>query len=307
MMKFRKIRLNILPFSKFLTAILLTLFVLSGPDEPRAKEKPVALATITIISDLLENIAGDRVEVRSLLPLGSDPHTYEPVPGDIKEIFHSDIVFYNGLGLELWLQKILDNAGGSRPHIRVTKGLKSVMGSAGYTDPHLWMNPRFVEDGYIPNILEALIEFDPEGEDYYRENAKRYSAKFNDLDRWARSKLKDIPKRNRKLVTTHDAFQYFGVHYGLEIIGSIWGVSTEDEPSPKQIARLIESIKSHKVQAVFAETTINPKLMQTVARDAGVKIGRPLYGDSLGVEGSGAETYIGMIRMNVMSIVDGLK
>lgn len=278
----------------------------TGCKKDEKRGKPVAIATITIIADLVRNIAGDRVEVISMLPLATDPHTYEPVPGDVKTVAQSDILFYNGLGLELWLRKILDNAGGERPHIELTLGLEPVMTSTGHTDPHTWMNPRFVLQAYIPNILGALVELDPEGEELFRENARVYGAKFVQLDTWARHELEAIAPEDKKLVTTHDAFSYFGEHYGFEIIGSIWGVSTEDEPSPKDVAVLVERIRTEGVKSVFIETTINPKLMRAIAREAGVGIGRPLYGDSLGKPGSGAETYIGMVRENVRSLVDAL-
>lgn len=271
------------------------------------KERPRALATINIIADLISQVAGERIEVDSLLPLGGDPHTYEPVPGDLKKIAQSDIVFYNGLGLEKWLEKLLRNAGGVRKEIEVTRGLKAKIDEQGQTDPHLWMNPEFVRTAYIPNILSALIDFDPAGEEEYRKNAERYIKELEELDAWAKNVVSQIPPENRKLVTTHDAFAYFGEHYGFKIIGSIWGVSTEDEPSPREISHLIDMIKREKVKAVFVETTINPKLMESIAREAKVKIGKPLYGDSLGPKGSGAETYVGMVKRNLEAIAEALR
>ncbi|MEM4658083.1 MAG: zinc ABC transporter substrate-binding protein [Candidatus Methanosuratincola sp.] len=295
----------ILNYIALLLAASIVLPIEQGSAAPR--ERPEAIATINIIADLVSQVAGDRIEVHSLLPLGGDPHTYEPVPGDLKKIAHSDIVFYNGLGLEKWLEKLLRNAGGVRKEIEVTQGLKAKIDARGHTDPHLWMNPEFVRTAYIPNIVRALINFDPGGEEQYKRNAERYIKELEELDAWARNVVSQIPPENRKLVTTHDAFAYFGEHYGFKIIGSIWGVSTEDEPSPRDISRLIDMIKREKVKAVFVETTINPKLMESIAHEAKVKIGRPLYGDSLGPEGSGAETYIGMIKRNLEAIAEALR
>ncbi|GBD39990.1 Manganese-binding lipoprotein MntA [bacterium HR37] len=267
--------------------------------------KKIALATVNIIGDMVAQVAGERVEVISLLPIGGDPHTYEPVPGDLKKIAESDIVFFNGLGLEKWLEKLLKNAGGTRPYVAVTDGLEPIRDERGDPDPHLWMDVTKAM-GYVRNIRDALVEFDPEGEQVYRENAAGYLLELEKLDKWIFEQVETIPPQRRKLVTTHDAFRYFGQRYGFKVVGTIWGISTEDEPSAQEIAQLIDAIRRERVPAVFIETTVNPKLMERVAREAGVKVGRKLYGDSLGPPGSGADTYIGMMRSNVLSIVQAL-
>jgi ABC-type Zn uptake system ZnuABC Zn-binding protein ZnuA len=255
---------------------------------------------------MVRQVAGDRLEVMSLLPVGGDPHTYEPVPGDVRKIAESDIVFYNGLGLEKWLEKLLKNAGGNRPFIAVTSGLEPIRDSRGNPDPHLWMEVHSAM-GYVKNIRDALIELDPAGEAIYKTNASSYLSELEKLDAWVFEQVNTIPIERRKLVTTHDAFRYFGKRYGFRVVGTIWGISTEDEPSAQEIAKLVDAIRSENVPVVFIETTVNPKLMERIAKETGVKIGKKLYGDSLGPSGSGADTYIGMIQSNVRAIVEALK
>lgn len=293
------------------TAIFfLLLLVGCSPNEPAetafGEEKIIALSTINIINDFVKNVAGENIEAISLLPVGTDPHVYEPVPRDVQQIVAADIVFYNGYHLEKWLEELLENAGGSRPAYQVTTNLEPRRNARNDPDPHLWMDP-VAAITYVENIRDVLAEFDPEHAAAYEKNAQEYIAELKELDAWIRTRIQEIPPENRKLVTTHDAYAYFGERYGLEVAGSIWGITTEDEPSAQEIAKLVNSIIDKKVPAVFVETTINPKLMARVAKDAEVKLGKPLYGDSLGLPGSGAETYIGMTQTNVNNIVEGLQ
>jgi len=272
--------------------------------------RPKAVTTINILADLVSQVAGDRVEVVSLIPVGGDPHTYEPVPRDVQRVAESQIVFYNGLGLEKWLEKLIENAGGRRVSVELTRGLRPAIqreGSyRGDPDPHLWMDPVFAKK-YVENARDALVRFDPEGRATYERNAARALRELDALHAWIQQQVAQIPPHRRKLVTTHDAFRYFGQRYGLRVVGTIWGISTEDEPSAQEIARLVDRIRAEGVPAVFVETTINPKLMERVAREAGVRIGQPLYGDSLGPPGSDADTYVKMMRHNVRAIVEALR
>ena len=297
---------------KFFLITLLFVFIITGcidntnVESITNKERQKALSTINIINDFVKNVAGDKIEAVSLLPVGSDPHIYEPVPRDVQQIVDSDIVFYNGFNLEKWLEELLENAGGNRQSFQVAKGLEPRKNARGDPDPHLWMDPVYAIK-YVENIRDVLSEFDQENANYYKKNAEKYIAELKELDKWIRERVEEIPKQNRKLVTTHDAYAYFGERYGFKVVGSIWGITTEDEPSAQEIARLVDVIKSENVQTVFVETTINPKLMERVAKDAGANLGKPLYGDSLGLPGSGADTYISMIKTNVNNIVEGLK
>ncbi len=284
---------------------------LARPAQAQAARKPTALVTLTMIGDMVRNVAGDRVDVRVLLPVGMDPHTYEPRPGDVQAIADSQLVFYNGLGIELWLDELLANAGGRRPHYPVSVGLEGQAfvqkegGHAGIPDPHMWMNVRFVIK-YVENIRDALIDFDPAGRAVYTANAERYIQELASLDGWVGGQVATIPPDRRKLVTSHDAFRYYGAAYGLNVVGTVWGVSTDEEPSSSEVAKLVDDMRSYGVPAAFIETSVNPRLIERVANEAGITIGGTLYSDSLGPPGSAGDTYINMIRANTQTIVGAL-
>ncbi len=273
-------------------------------------ERPRAVATINILADFVAQVAQDRVEVTSLIPVGGDPHTYEPVPKDVQRVAESRVVFYNGLGLEKWLEELIENAGGQRVSVQLTRGLRPAIQTEGRyrgdPDPHLWMDLVFAKT-YVENARDALAQLDPAGRAVYERNAARYLRELDALHAWIQQQVAQIPPHRRKLVTTHDAYRYFGHRYGFKVVGTIWGISTEDEPSAQEIARLVDRIRAEGVPAVFVETTINPKLMERVAREAGVRVGQKLYGDSLGPPGSDADTYVRMMRHNVRAIVEALR
>lgn len=282
-----------------------------GTVSAQGQSKPVALTTLTMIGDMVRNVAGDRVEVRVLLPVGMDPHTYEPRPGDVQAIADSQLIFYNGLGVELWLDELLANAGGERPHYPISAGLERFAfiekegGYAGIPDPHMWMNVRYVIK-YIENIRTALIDFDPSGRAEYTANAERYIKELETLDAWVKTQVATIPPDQRKLVTSHDAFRYYGEAYGLRVVGTVWGISTDEEPSSAEIAKLVDDMRSLGVPAAFIETSVNPRLIERVAAEAGIRIGGTLYSDSLGPVGSSGDTYIKMIESNTRTIVGAL-
>lgn len=290
-------------------ACLLSVSACAAAPAPSAT-RPKAVATINILADLVGQVAGDRVEVSSLIPVGGDPHTYEPVPHDVQKVAQAQIVFYNGLGLEKWLEELIENAGGQRVSVVLTRGLRPAFQTEGRyrgdPDPHLWMDPVLAKK-YVENARDALVAFDPAGRSAYEANAARALRELDALHAWIQEQVARIPPHRRKLVTTHDAFRYFGQRYGFRVVGTIWGISTEDEPSAQEIARLVDRIRAERVPAVFVETTINPKLMERVAREAGVRVGDKLYGDSLGPPGSDADTYVKMMRHNVRAIVEALR
>lgn len=276
-------------------------------------DKPVAVATISILADFVRAVAGDALVVESLVHVGGDPHTYEPVPSDARRLARAAIVFRNGLGLERWLDKLIDarGAGGpSRPVVTLTDGIESLRvasGSyAGAPDPHAWMDPVLALH-YVGAVERSLAAAFPRHAATFAANATRYRAELAALDAEIKATLAAVAPARRQLVTTHDSFRYFSRRYGLTLVASIWGISTETEPSAQELARIIEAIRSSAVPAVFAETTINPKLMKRIAADAKVKLGAPLYGDSVGAPGSGADTYVGMMRANARAIARGLE
>lgn len=281
----------------------------SSPIHPIPDGRPPrVVATLNIIGDLVTRVAGDRAQVRSLLAPGMDPHVYEPVPQDSVAVAQADIVFMNGLDLEGWMEKLVQTAGGNRPVVELAGPEMDLLpwtDNSKRWDPHLWMDPRNAIR-YVEKIRDSLSALDPGGREVYFANAAALIAEIEELDRWAAAELSEIPPERRKLVTTHDAYRYFGRRYGLEVLDSVWGISTEDEPSARDIANLVELLRTHRVPP-FIETTINPKIMEQVAAQAGVAIGGTLYGDSLGPPGSGADTYVAMMRHNVRTIIQAME
>lgn len=293
-------------------AALLGLFVvLVTTFDARAAEpmKPTAVATISILADFVKAVAGDTLVVESVVPVGGDPHTYEPVPSDARRLARAAIVFRNGLGLERWLDKLIGEARPDRPVVTLTEGFASLRVTegayAGDPDPHAWMDPQIAVH-YVNAVEHSLRAQYPQHAATYAANAARYRERLAELDRDIRALMNNVAPAQRQLVTTHDAFRYFARRYGLNLVASIWGISTETEPSAREMAQIIGAIRKSGVPAVFVETTINPKLMQRIAAEARVRVGEPLYGDSVGAPGSGADSYVGMMRANAHAIARGL-
>lgn len=283
----------------------------AGFGDARAAEpaKPTVVATISILADYVSAVAGDTLVVETVVPVGGDPHTYEPVPSDARRLARAAMVFRNGLGLERWLDKLIGAARPDRPVVSLTEGFASLRVTegayAGDPDPHAWMDPH-IAVRYVDAVERALRAQYPQHAATYAANAARYREQLAALDRDIAALMKTVPPARRQLVTTHDAFRYFARRYGLNLVASIWGISTETEPSAREVANIVGAIRKAGVPAVFIETTINPKLMQRIAAEAGVGIGAPLYGDSVGAPGSGADSYLGMMRANAQAIARGL-
>lgn len=284
--------------------------LLAAAPADKPAEKPVAVASISILADFVRAVAGDALVVESLVHVGGDPHTYEPLPSDARRLARAAIVFRNGLGLERWLDKLVDAGGTSRPVVTLTDGIASLRVAsgayAGAPDPHAWMDPVLALQ-YVAMVERSLAATFPRHAAAFAANATRYRAELAALDAEIKATLAVVTPERRQLVTTHDSFGYFSRRYGLTLVASIWGISTETEPSARELARIVEAIRASAVPAVFTETTINPKLMKRIAADAQVKLGAPLYGDSVGAPGSGADTYLGMMRANARAIARGLE
>jgi len=274
-------------------------------------QKTVAVST-TQIYNIAYNIAGDDIKIVSILAPGQDPHTYQPVPKDIEIVRSSDLVIENGLHLEgkNWMKTLAADAG--KPLITATDGIKPlIMEKEGtkINDPHAWFTPRNAAV-YANNITRALIKLDKANAHSYIARAKLYLAQLKALDGWIRSEVSIIPPEKRVLVSNHDAFQYFSKEYGFVNTAPIgWSTGSEvgGGVTPKRRQAVVDSIKNMNVRSIFFETTINPKLIREIAKDAGVSIGGALYSDSMGNKGTPGETYIGMMRENVIKIVRGLK
>jgi len=290
----------------FLLIIPLLLLPLPNPSNPELKEKIKVVATISIIADIVKNVGKDRVEVTSIVPVGGDPHIYEPTPSDPLALEKADIVFYAGLGLEKWLNKLVENVKGKVPIVKLSEGINfRIDERTGEPDPHVWMDPSYVIL-WTKRISEALSTIDPVHSEDYKRNEENYIKELKDLDDWIKKEVSLLPLEKRKLITTHDAFRYFGDRYGFKVVGTVWGITTDEEPSAQLVAKLIEIIKREGVSAVFVESTVNPQILKSIVNQTGVKLGEKLYSDSLGVKGSSADTYIGMMKSNVKSIVSAL-
>lgn len=280
-----------------------------GDAQAAEPAKPTVVATISILADYVSAVAGDTLVVETVVPVGGDPHTYEPVPSDARRLARAAMVFRNGLGLERWLDKLIGAARPDRPVVSLTDGFASLRVTegayAGDPDPHAWMDPH-IAVRYVDAVERSLRARYPQHAATYAANAARYREQLAVLDRDIAALMKTVPPARRQLVTTHDAFRYFARRYGLNLVASIWGISTETEPSAREVANIVGAIRKAGVPAVFVETTINPKLMQRIAAEARVRIGAPLYGDSVGAPGSGADSYLGMMRANAQAIARGL-
>lgn len=271
-------------------------------------EAPRVLATTTMISEAAQRVADGCVEVRGLLPIGGDPHVYEPVPRDVRAVAESDLVLYNGFGLEGWLDRLVRNAGGERRVVEVAQGLTPIYGQyqeGRDPDPHMWGDvQRFTH--YVESIRDALTELAPKCEATFEARARDYVDELRALDSWVRERVATIPPQNRYLVTSHDAFQYYATAYELDVLGTPIGVSTDEEASAQTVARIVDDVRRTGIPALFVETTVNPSLIRRIASETGAAIGGELYSDSLGSPGSGADTYVGMIVHNTRTIVNAL-
>ncbi|MAT53875.1 MAG: hypothetical protein CMN32_05295 [Saprospirales bacterium] len=268
-------------------------------------EKKLVVASASIFADMAKNIAGDLVEVESIVPIGSDPHIYEPTPADARLVSKADLLLVNGLTFEGWLTGLIENANTSAPVVTITEGIEPI--KAVYknsTDPHAWMSAA---NGliYIENIYKALVALDPENEQTYTFNYNVYRQQLEDMDRYIMEAVKQIPEQQRILITSHDAFQYYGRRYGLRL-ESVIGISTEAEAQTSDVIRLNKIIRESKVPAVFIESTVNPKLLEQIANDNHVRIGGKLYSDSIGGPDSPAPSYLDMLKYNTDTIVAAL-
>jgi zinc/manganese transport system substrate-binding protein len=269
-----------------------------------------AVATISIIGDLVRNVGGDRLDVTTLVGPNSDAHVYSPTPGDAKEIAAAHIVFVNGLGLEGWMTRLVTAAGPKAPMIVVSNGIAPRRmpdeDKPGKTliDPHAWQS---VADAkiYVANIRDGLAAADPAGKAIYDANAQTYLGKLDDLDKEITTVIAGIPADRRKIITTHDAFGYFGAAYGMSFIAPE-GVSTDAEPSAKDVARIIRQIRKQTIPAVFLENVADPRLMQQIARETGATIGGKLYSDALSEPAGPAGSYLDMMRHNVREFAKAL-
>jgi ABC-type Zn uptake system ZnuABC Zn-binding protein ZnuA len=292
-----------------LIALTLVLTACGENDAPDSGSvTPVVLTSTTFLADIASNVAGDRVTVASLLPVGSDPHSYQPTPQDVTKIAQSKLLIINGADYEHFLGPLLENAGGEREVIEASAGLQPREDTSAEhgVDPHLWLDPNNVIM-YVENIREGLTHFDPDGTAVYQANAYTYIAQLKDLDAWLLEQVNQIPDERRLLVTNHEAFGYFAERYGFTIVGTvIESFSSDASPSAQQLAALIDQVKSSGAPAIFLDEVENPALAQQIAGEASVKVITDLHLESL-TDGEPAANYIDMMTYNVTQIVNVLK
>lgn len=272
-------------------------------------EKPQVVSTSTIIADLTEKIGGDEIEHQGILEPGADPHIYEPTPQDSVALEKADLILYNGFNLEPGIIKMINSTGvqASKYAVgEVVKPLDFEYKGQQEPDPHVWGDAENAI-AMTKAIRDRLIELSPEDRAEFTANAEELISELQQVDRWISEQIATIPAAKRKLVTTHDAFQYYARAYGLEMAGTLIGISTEEQPSAQTVKNLANDIKKRQIPAIFAETTINPQLIQTVAEEAGVKLApQELYSDSIGAKGSEGDSYVKMLVVNTKSIVESL-
>lgn len=266
------------------------------------------LTTTTILADIARNVAGDRLTVGSLLPAGTDPHSYQPVPQDAARINQSKVLILHGGEYERFLGGLLENMEGQTTLIDVSTGVRFRSGAENEqgVDPHVWLDPNNVIV-YVDNIREGLTEFDPDGAEIYQINASTYIDQLKELDAWINGQVAQVEPQHRVLVTNHESLGYFAEHYGFTLVGAVMpGFSSDSSPSAQQMAGLIEQIKLHEAPAIFLDASDNPDLARQIAAETGVKVISDLHLESL-TEGSPAGTYIDMMRDNVTKIIRALQ
>lgn len=271
--------------------------------------QPQVVATSTIIADLTQEIGSDQIQLTGILKPGTDPHVYEPVPADSRALEHADLILYNGYNLEPGLIKLMQATGEQAPKVAVGEVVSPLQLSKeqqSVPDPHVWGDVQNVIL-MVRKIRDSLIQLSPEDRSEFNQNAAELIADLEQLDTWVGQQTATIPANHRQIVTTHDAFQYYAQAYSLKVLGTLIGISTEEQPSARTTQQLVEAVRAAGVPAIFAETTINPALIRTVAQEAKVKLTpQPLYSDSIGAPGSGADSYIKMIETNTRTIVQAL-
>ncbi|MBK8699245.1 MAG: zinc ABC transporter substrate-binding protein [Saprospiraceae bacterium] len=285
---------------KFLTLVhLLICLVAYG-------QKPLVVSSASIFADMSKRIGGDHIEVQSIVPIGGDPHKYEATPDDARLLAGASLILINGLTFEGWINEVIDTSGTKARVVLITEGIEAIKSAEhqNAVDPHAWMD---AENGliYLKNIKDALVTMDPGHAQDYEKNYFVYKEELTELHQYIQRRMAEIPPAQRILITSHDAFSYFGNKYGLKI-NAMMGVSTDADAQTGDMERVIEALTKQKVPAIFIESTINPKMLMQIAHDHNVIIGGSLYADSVGEPGTEGESYLGMMRHNADVIAGAL-
>ena len=259
------------------------------------------MATTTQVADLVRQVGGDRVSVDGMLRPNADPHEYEPRPSDVADVARAELVFRSGGDVDDWLGDVISGAGGDAEVVTLIDSVHRID-----DDPHWWQDPRNAELA-METIKARLSKLDPAGRATYRRNAARAVSRLRRLDRRIAACVERVPPAKRRIVTTHDALGYFARRYGIDVVGAVIpSLSTQAQASAGDVENLVEQIRSEGVEAVFPESSVNPDIEKAIAREAGARIGDPLYADSLGPEGSPGATYAGALAHDADALVRGM-
>ena len=277
------------------------------PARANAAGLPV-VATNSILADMVTQVGGEDVGVFSLVPAGGDPHVFQPKPSDAARIAAASVLFLNGLGLEGWLSRLVRSSGFKGPSVTVSDGVKPRMvkeAGRSVPDPHIWQDPRLART-MVANIAAALAKADPAHAAAYADRAAAYATKIAAADAAIGTQVDAVPKPKRRIITTHDAFGYYGARYGIQFLAAE-GLSTEAEPTPRDLARLAAQIRRDKVRAVFAEVLGSPRLMETLAKESGAVLGPAVYSDTLSAPDGPAATYLQLLQYNTAAFVPAME
>jgi ABC-type Zn uptake system ZnuABC Zn-binding protein ZnuA len=262
------------------------------------------VATTPVAADLAKNVGGDRVSVTALMAPNTDPHEYEVRPRDVEAVAEAGVLVRSGGDLDDWLQEAIEGSGTEASVLTLIDRV-SARRAEGEVDPHWWHDPRNAERA-VAAIRDAFAQADPAGASAYRANADAYLAQVRKLDATVQACVERVPANRRKLVTTHDALGYYAARYGIEVIGTVIpSLSTSGQPSAGETAELVNTIRDEGVTTIFAESSIDPRVEQAIAREAGAEVGPELWADSLGPAGSSGDTYLKAEAANTRALVDG--
>lgn len=262
------------------------------------------VATFSILADMVRQVAGPLAEVHSLVPAGGDSHVYEPGPADVQKLAHADLVFVNGLNLEGWIDRLIRSSGYKGRVIVVSQGVQARM-LDGHPDPHAWQSLRWGAQ-YVRNIQAALKSARPQDAAQLDRQAQAYLQQIQQLDQWVHAQMAAVAPTDRRAVTTHDAFGYFAAEYGMTWL-SPQGWTTASDVSARDVARVVQQLRAQRVHALFLENAGDPRMMEQIAREAGVKVGGELYADSLSAPNGDADSYLKLVRHNVTTILSALR
>ena len=281
----------------------------------QAQDKLAVVASFSILGDVVRAVGGDKVAVTTLVGPDEDAHVFEPKPQDAKNLLRSRLLVINGLGFEPWVQKLVKSAGYQGTVVVASQGIDArtmpqtkpatAQGASAELDPHAWQDPTHVM-AYTRNIAAALAKADPANAAVYQASSQAFIKKLEALDADIQAEFAGIAESSRKVITSHDAFGYFGARYGVRFTAP-QGLSTQAEPSAKQLAQFIQQIQREKIKAVFVENMTNPKLLLQLSRDAGVVAGGTLYVDALSKAGGPADSYLKLMRHNAALLAAGMR